>query len=509
MTAGRRGRRPPRGLTRRVLLLRAAALSGALAWRGAGRAAESPPPRAAEVCILGSGPAGALLAGALARRGIAVLLLESGPAPGQPRAARLAELDAYTRAGTIAYDVAATRFRGAGGTSNLWTGTCPRLHPLDFEPHAYTPAGAPWPIRYGDLEPYYLPAEVELQVRGVDGAAHAPPRRQAFPRPLAATFRNLAEVQHRSGASLALAPLPYSDVRGQPLRIADRHLPELAAAPQATLAAGLTATRLVCAADGRVEGVRLESLVAPPRTARARYYVVACGGVESARLLLLSRCAAAPDGLGNRSNQLGRNFQDHPVVVIGTGSLAGDWPGRRPERATSEQFLVDAKRQGLGGVRIRVTAVPAPDDPLRLDLEVRGEIEMEPSPRNRFTLSDERRDAFGNPGVRLEFDFSDNDRRTMRHAEELVRRVLADWRVANIRIDPEARRWNHHHLGTCRMGDDPATSVLDRDLRVHGADNLYVASSAAFVTGGVSNPTLTIAALSLRLADHLTARLRG
>ena len=290
--------------------------------------------------------------------------------------------------------------------------------------------------------------------------------------------------------------------------------------------AGLTATRLLCAADGRVEGVRLESFSEPPCTARARCYVIACGGIESARLLLLSRTASAPTGLGNRSDQLGRNFQEHPAVAIGTGSVEGIWQrGQKAERVSTEEFLADAKRQGLGGVRIRVlasapplgveVAPPASGVPdaraaeRRLELEIKAEIEMEPSPLNRITLTDDRRDAFGNPGARLAFDFTENDRRTIRHAEMLVRRVLTALGAAPIRVDTSQMRWGHHHLGTARMGDDPRTSVLDRDLRVHGSGNLYVAGSAGFVTTGVSNPTLTIAALSLRLADHLAGRLRA
>jgi len=118
----------------------------------------------------------AILACALARRGIAVTLVESGPARGVARDPRVAALDVYESAGALDYLVAGTRFRGAGGTANLWHGVTPRLHPIDFEPNPYTPRGAPWPIRYDDLEPYYPGAESELQVRGVDGA---PGRRRA------------------------------------------------------------------------------------------------------------------------------------------------------------------------------------------------------------------------------------------------------------------------------------------------------------------------------------------
>jgi choline dehydrogenase-like flavoprotein len=139
---------------------------------------------------------------------------------------------------------------------------------------------------------------------------------------------------------------------------------------------------------------------------------------------------------------------------------------------------------------------------------VRGEIECEPSPANRISLS-QQRDTFGNPGAQLTLDFTDVDRRTIAYTERLIWQLLAQFGVTKARVVTGTLSWAHHHMGTCRMGDNPRTSVVDRDLRVHGTPNLYVAGSAPFVTSGVSNPTLTITALSLRLAEHLTTTLRA
>jgi choline dehydrogenase-like flavoprotein len=217
---------------------------------------------------------------------------------------------------------------------------------------------------------------------------------------------------------------------------------------------------------------------------------------------------------------------EHPSVVLGRGTVRGLWNPWSPyERAFSERFAAEAKRRGLGGIRLRLLAtrpridldVRRPLEGLRdgtravreLKVDVKAQIEMEPSPANRVSLDESRRDAFGNPGAGLFLRFSDNDRRTIQYCEEIVRRLLAELGAENVEVETGAVLWDHHHMGTCRMGDDPSGSVVDRDLRVHGSDNLYVAGSAPFVTGGVSNPTLTIVALSLRLADHLTARLRG
>ena len=486
---------------RRAVLRAGAGLAMVPLARALRARAATAPDVEAEVGIVGSGPAGAILACALARRGVPVLLIESGPRSDAPRDPRLAELDIYDAAGPVPYPLAASRFRGAGGTTNLWSGTCPRLHPSDFDPHPYTPAGAPWPIDYAELEPYYLPAEVELAVRGVDGAPHAPPRRAPFPRQIGAAAPNLDELTRRRGVELALHWLPRSTGDGGPIRIAASHLPELEASPNATLVSDATVTRIEGGAGGRIEGLRLERLDGPPRMARARAYVLACGGVESARLLLLS-------ALGDRSGQLGRNFMEHPLVALGTGTVDADFPtSPYAEWLCTEEFVDPARRRGLGGLRIRVVAEPRKEPPRRLAIAVRAEIETAPSPANRIGLG-ARRDAFGNPGAQLTLSFTDADRRTMAYGEMLVWQTLNALGVADPRVEAGFLRWGHHHIGTCRMGDDPTTSVVDRHLRVHGTDNLYVAGSAPFVTSGISNPTLTIAALSLRLADHLAEQWR-
>lgn len=510
--------------TRRAVLRAGLALPAALGLRRLLAPAAAPaavPPAdeelEAEVCVIGAGPAGALLAEALARRGVRTLLVESGPPLGAARDPRLAGLDAYEVVGPLAYPLAASRFRGCGGTSNLWTGTCPRLRPDDFAPHGCTPPDAPWPIAYADLEPYYEAAEAALRVRGVDGLAAAPPRRAPFPRPLRWEVPNLRRLAGRAAVALPLQPLPYSDDRGRPVNVAARQVAAFAAAPHAALLTGHTVRRLQCDGD-RVDGVLVQALGGPPRRLRGRCYVVACGGVESARLLLLSRAAGWPDGLGNRDDLVGRFFMEHPVVAIGRGTVPGNWNRwSAHERAASEQVVADARRRGLGAVRLRLVARPAPWAWRRpvaalrgLELEVRAEIEMTPDAANRVTLSAARHDAFGDPGACLALRFGAADQRTIAFAIAAVRRLLAACDATDVTIEPRRPPiWMHHHLGTCRMGDDPRTSVVDRHLRVHGLDNLYVAGSAPFVTAGVSNPTLTIAALSLRLADRLVARLRG
>jgi choline dehydrogenase-like flavoprotein len=481
----------------------------------------------ADVCIVGSGPAGAVLAKQLADRGIDTLLIESGPPRGSAQhPARIKPLDVYQSAGEIDYPVAITRFRGAGGTSNLWSGNCPRFYPLDFEPNPYTPANAPWPIRYEELEPYYTRAEGELRVGCGQQTRFAPARSAPFPRAVATYTPNVQRLLRQSAHELACQLLPRSDWEGKPVNTAVTHLPGFSTSPHGRLVCGATVTRILCEDDGRVSGLELRTADRAPRTVEARAYVIACGGIESTRLLLLSRSARFPNGLGNHSDLVGRCFMEHPGVAAATGTVRGVWnPLSSPELVSCDQFLTEAKHLGFGGVRLGLrTDRPRLDfdsnrplqvvwDGVRamreLNIALKAEIEMEPCPENRIRLDGSHSDGFGNPGTTLSMRFTDNDRKTTRYCAELIQRVLTD--VGAERITEHTVRsygWGHHHMGTCRMGDDPGTSVVDRNLAVHGADNVYIAGSAPFVTSSISNPTLTIVALSLRLADHLTEKLR-
>jgi choline dehydrogenase-like flavoprotein len=121
-------------------------------------------------------------------------------------------------------------------------------------------------------------------------------------------------------------------------------------------------------------------------------------------------------------------------------------------------------------------------------------------------LSAKRNDLFGRPVAHLVFNYSDDDRALLEQARMLIRGWLTQVGASNIREAEVA--WSRHHQGACRMGHQPRTSVVDRDLRVHESPNLYVCGSETFATGGAMHPSLSIAALALRLADHLPERLR-
>jgi choline dehydrogenase-like flavoprotein len=146
-----------------------------------------------------------------------------------------------------------------------------------------------------------------------------------------------------------------------------------------------------------------------------------------------------------------------------------------------------------------------------------AQAEVSPNADSRLTLSDHR-DALGMPRIRLNWQLSPLDKWSIRRSQELLGARLETAGIGT--VEPEEwvlsddDRWGgtlhggHHHLGTARMSDDPATGVVDRDGRVHGIDNLFVSDSAAFPTSGYANPMLTIVALALRTAGHLRGTLQ-
>ncbi|HEX2484763.1 MAG TPA: GMC family oxidoreductase, partial [Myxococcota bacterium] len=297
-------------------------------------------------------------------------------------------------------------------------------------------------------------------------------------------------------------------------------------------------------------------------------YVLCCGGIESARLLLLSD-DVAPRGLGNERDLVGRFFMDHPFLRTGelvqTGAEALDeiYPdfergGRRfrpalrlgealerrhelsgcalylwrsddhrSEATRAAARLHDAARRVAwpDDLAHDVAAVAAdlaglyddvlgdPVGPRAPRLEIMCLLEQAPDPESRVSLSSER-DDWGQRRARVDWRLGERERRTLELATESLARELgrlglgrvrlAHWLDAHEGFAPGPLDYNHH-MGTTRMSDDPGRGVVDASCRVHGVENLYVAGSSVFPTSGVSGPTLTLLALALRLADHLVA----
>ena len=477
-----------------------------------------------DVCIVGSGPAGITLAKTLVEKGLQVLMLESGYGlfrwlTDKRFKKNLADFEV---SGDANYPVENTRGILLGGTSNFWTGRCERLHPLDFEKHPYTPDQNPWPIGYRDLDPYYELAEKTLNVRCGERSAYAPPRRIPFPLPSKTDISYLKDLF--DGIGVVVDDSPTATPRKMPrfFWFQNEVLPKFVKAPHFTVVSGATVTRLMNDDQRNITGAVVKTLDGRQKIARAEKYVIVCGGIATPRLLLLSKSEQFPDGIGNHHDRVGRGFNEHPAVnFYGQLPHQGDSRVLSNKIGRSHQFYNTFWKENLGTIlpvfrqswvlphhNMPMTFANIPRNTLavlnrfrKATVYIGVVIEMKVSDANRVVLSEAKRDLFGDPLAHLILNYTDEDRRLLDRSRELVNRWYGELHAADIH---EAQvTFSRHHMGSCRMGDNPQTSVVDRNLRVHDTNNLYLSGSEVFVTGGSMQPVLTITALAYRLGEHL------
>ncbi|MEN3950772.1 GMC family oxidoreductase [Iodidimonas sp. SYSU 1G8] len=488
-----------------------------------------------DICIVGAGPAGITLAHALTNANLRVCLLDRGGL----EAAEPERLDVIGRPYPPSDGGRAQRF---GGTSHLWGGHCVPLRALHMGARDWV-AGGEWPFGLETLAPYYERACRMLGLGGQDFDAAAASRR------LGRELLPLAGDHFETTLS-----------RYQPLEFGAAFGPALAADRKIRRMLHARVTRIVLAPSGRaVASLTVKSRNGTTRAVRARRYVLAAGGIENARLLL----ASGETGVANGTDLVGRNFMEHPVYFSGVVSLdeardvrdelahyhtgvALDGHRVRFHLAATESL---ERRLRIPGFRAEILCVPRlrwaakrtagrpafgsrpatrmaaatlarhPLEALRVltgrkpshwCLWLMNNVEQVPNPESRVTLS-RQRDAQGEQLAALDWRLSAQDRDGIAKAHAVLATELARAGIGRfIHEMPVSERQilkgtttARHHMGTTRMSDAPRRGVVDSNLRAHEIDNLHVAGSSVFPSGGWANPTLTIVALSLRLADHL------
>jgi choline dehydrogenase-like flavoprotein len=394
-----------------------------------------------------------------------------------------------------------------GGTSNLWAGWCRPFQPEDFEVRSWVPNSG-WPIGFDDLAPYYDAATAWAQVSPFPGAD--------------AWAQSTRPTLDLDPERLETRIWQFSS----PTRFGTTYLPDIEASEDVELA--LDANIVGLRMDGStIEEVQLSTLSGKRFSARGRAVVLACGGIENARLLLAF-------GLG--SDATGRFFMEHPLTLNAMElQLSAEELSLYSERAADEVvgktcmglFALPAALQASEGllnqaVMWRDVGNVQQDSTSKavgawlthttgrasLAGMAMGIAEQVPHPDSRITLLSST-DVFGIPRVHLDWRLQPQDWRSLVRGMELTADALAAAGYGRGQValdvgDPwSPLSWGAHHMGTTRMARSDDDGVVDENLRVFGVDNLYVAGSSVFTTGGAANPTLTILALSLRLADHL------
>jgi len=454
-----------------------------------------------DVCIVGSGISGAVLGTALSDAGISTIILESGYHPRSSQQARIGPLEVANTRGTLDYPLLTTRLRALGGTTNIWTGNCYRFHPADFDSNPYAEKVGAWPITYAQVEPWYARAEETLRVRGGLSASYSPRRSNELSPYLARpVFPELDELFQRARVELEAYPISQTALEDrEPVRSLKSLLPEYVTRPGTRLVSGATVTKLITSDHGEVVGAEARDLDRTQRTVRAGTYVIAAGATEGARLLLLSASNRFPHGLGNSSDQVGRNFNEHVSRM-----LSARLPGYRTkmsQRARCYCYHEEFLQRELGGLGFTVQQRKEKPEQILIEYDV----PLRPTASNRVTLAGDRRDALGNPAVQLDFSFSESDEIAYGEARRRLEKVCRSLGAVDIRPE-QGYHWSHHHMSTLRMGADPTNSVVNADLRLHDSPNTYVLGSGTFSSSGAGHPTLLIVALTHRLGEHLVAR---
>lgn len=504
------------------------------------------------ICILGGGIAGITLANRLSAHGIDVHLLEAGGLVPEDRSQSLYQSEI---AGEPHAGVHEGRFRTFGGSSTQWGGQI-----LPFTSDTFNPPrngnAVSWPIDEDEITPYYDDVQRILGVDSLPFTASLLPALGHTAAPVSGDIRirfskwapfNKRNLAHTTGQSVIGNP--------QVTLFTHANVISLAADPSD---------------PARIASVRVVNYARREFTFTSAHFIVCMGTIESCRLLLCS-----PD-VPNPYDQIGRYFHDHlsfhaarflsparervierlgPFYVEGT--LHTCKLEATPEIREREGLLAvmahivisEPEDSGVAAIRnllrsvqhgrvkqaIKTNLLPTLRGALdvarlvfysrfrkrravsrRADIFLTIDLEQEPNPNNRISLSPHHQDALGLPVTVIDWHVGDAEKATAHRFAQIIRAYLDELGLDPGEWDPLLAAGStppmidtFHAMGGLRMGDHPAASVVDRNLTVHGLRNLSVASCAVFPSGSSSNPTFTMMALALRLADRLAAQFRS
>jgi choline dehydrogenase-like flavoprotein len=457
--------------------------------------------------------------------------------------------------------------RQVGGGSVHFTANYWRFHESDFEERSLfgEVAGtglADWPIKYADLEPYYTKAEYDLGISGLGGAnPFEGPRSKPYPLP-PMPVKSSGVLFDRGAKKLGLHPYPapvailsqpyqgraacvncgFCEYFGCEMRAKSSTLVSVIPLAEKTGRCEIRPNSYVHTiktdAHGRVTGAVYFDANRREVFQRAKAVVLCANGAETARLLLLSKSKRFPHGLANSSGIVGKYLMwDNGGSAMGLFEHPlNEYKGIQVTRVIHDYYRADPKRGFYGGAGIdaRFDYYPAsfalqgmpPDAPkwgaeykkmlatyFTHTMTLLSHTSSLPQPGNSISLDPDLKDAWGLPALRVTFDYHPDDVATMQWSLTKQVEILEaagakkTW-TSGIAVTDNMP--SNHLMGTCRMGDDPQQSVVDRNNRAHDIPNLLIVDGSSFVTAARQQPTATIQALAYRAADYaLQAAKRG
>jgi choline dehydrogenase-like flavoprotein len=498
---------------------------------------------AADICIVGTGPAGMSIAMDWNATPYKVVLLEGG---GFEYDDQMQDLYAGPTTGQHYYPLKSTRLHYFGGTSNHWAGFCSTFDEIDFEKRDWVPHSG-WPIKRSDIDPYYEKAQNVLDL--------GPYRYDA------------AWWQDKDPSLKPLLPdnpVVWNKVWqfSPPTRLGQKYGDALKKSKNIHLYTYAHVTEIAASENAKtIDRLTIRNFAGKTHTVKAKMYILACNTIQNARLLLAA-CPQTPRGLGNDNDLVGRFFMEHLEIQSAFLHLPAPDPLKlymfqangthmRCELAIHPEM--QKKFRMLNGTcsffpwELAKNMTPAikmwsSDDPRKNEdsmkrmwtshensmaaktdgfkvFELKTRVEQAPNPDSRITLSSDM-DALGMRRAQLHWELTPFEKYSTRTLYELIGRQVGQAAVGRIQLmdylwDPEDKTWpdftggGWHHMGTTRMSDDPTTGVVNPNNKVHGVSNLYIAGASCFVTAASANPTLTITALSLRLSEYLKKTIRN
>lgn len=449
-----------------------------------------------------------------------------------------------------------------GGRSIMWGKQTYRLSDLDFEANAKDGVGVDWPIRYKDLAPWYDYVETYIGVSGrAEGLAHVPDGKFLPPMDLNCVeevFRDKV-AEKFGGRKVTIgrvahltAPLPHDPSRGvcQSRNLCDRGCPygayfssNASTLPAATKTGNMTLrphsivhSIIYDEQKGKAVGVRvLDAETKQEIEFFAKIIFLNASSLGSTFILLNSISSRFPNGLGNGSDQLGRNLMDHQYRAGADGAIDGFedkyYIGRRPNgiyiprfRNVGNDKRTDyvrgfgyqgaASRQewsrGVMEMAYGAQLKEALETPGPWRMGITGFGECLPYQENRVTLNTEKKDVYGLPTLSVDAEWKQNEKIMREDMKTSAAEMLEAAGFKNVKIydAPNNIGLGIHEMGTARMGKDPKTSVLNKWNQVHEAPNVFVTDGAAMTSSACQNPSLTYMALTARAAEYAVNELK-
>ena len=525
-----------------------------------------------DVCVVGSGPAGGVLAKELAEAGAKVALVEAGramtpqdfhyhawpydfpnrhkpPEPFYPPEVR----------SSIRYEdcdqIGVDRIRAVGGRSIHWNAACFRFAARDFRARSTEGIEEDWPLSYEELAPYYSYVEKMIGVCGTRENLEILPDGEFLP-PL--KFRCSEQIVKRACEKMGIPMIPTRKAvltepyDGRPpchycghcmegcdvgaiFTVPNSMLPKAQKTGNFTLRSNKLAREILVDSEGKARAVSvIDTVTRQEQEIRARRFVVSCASIESARLLLNSRSPQFPNGLANSSDLVGRYLTGH-VVASAMGYL-DELAGTRPinnDGATDHSYIprfnLDKKKRDYAGgyqYQVQYASFMFPHHAHSLKgfgkdfkqqvrflqpgfFQMGGFGKVLARRENGVTVDPNHLDAYGIPIPVVHFRFGENDRALWKDMKDKAEEILHS---AKCRLIINGARepagFASHETGTARMGLDPRTSVLNAYCQAHDVKNLFVVDGSCFTTFPEKNPTLTIMALAVRTARYMASEVK-